>query len=130
MHFSQLRRMLTFDADPIKVVMESKFSSLIFYTNLSFISHIKYLQTRCLKALDILRVLSSSEWGADREVLLTVYRTLVRSRLDYGSIIKCGSARNSYIGLARSSRAAFRTSLVQSIYVKVNKSSLNNMRIN
>ena len=73
MHFCQLRRVhaepeLTLDGDPIKVVEETKFLGLIFDTKLSFMPHIKYLKRGCLKALDILMVLSSSEWGADRDV--------------------------------------------------------------
>ena len=68
MHFCLLRSVhaepeLTLDGDPINVVEETKFLGLIFYTKLSFIPHIKYLKTLCLKALDILRVLSNSDWG-------------------------------------------------------------------
>ena len=36
------------------------------------------------------------EWGGDQEVLLTLYRSLVRSKLDYGSIMY-GAARKSYL---------------------------------
>ena len=49
----------------------------------------------CLKALDVLKVLAATEWGADSTVLLQLYRALVRSKLDYGSIVYV-SARNSY----------------------------------
>ncbi|PVD33107.1 hypothetical protein C0Q70_08556 [Pomacea canaliculata] len=35
-------------------------------------------------------------WGADRTVLLRLYRALIRSKLDYGSIIY-GSAREAYL---------------------------------
>ena len=35
------------------------------------------------------------EGDADRKVLLNLYRTIIRSKLDYGSIIY-GSARKSY----------------------------------
>ena len=59
--------MLTLDGDRINVHEVTKLFSLIFDAKLYFMSHIKYLKTRCLRALDILRVLSSSEWRADRE---------------------------------------------------------------
>ena len=70
MHFCQLHRMhaepeLTLDGDSIKVIEETTYLGLIFDTKLSFIPHIMYLKRRYLKALDILRVLSSSQWGAD-----------------------------------------------------------------
>ena len=48
------------------------------------------------KALNLLKVLSHTSWGADRTTLFKLYRSLVRSKLDYGCII-CGSARKSYL---------------------------------
>ena len=41
--------------------------------------------------LDLIKVSSNTTWGADRKVLLRLYRALIRSKLDYGS------ARPSYI---------------------------------
>ena len=140
MHFCLLQSVhaepeLTLDGDHINVVEETKFLGLIFYAKLSFMPHIKYLKTRCLKALDILSVLSSSDWGADRDVLLSAYRTLVRSQFDYGSKVY-GSARSSCIGLLnavyheglRLALSAFRTSPIQSLYIEANGPSPNNRR--
>ena len=98
---------------------------------MSFIPHIKYLKARCLKALNLLKVVSRFDWGADGIVLLRLYRALVRSKLDYGSIVY-GSARKSYIGMLdtvhhqgiRLSLGAFRTSPVESLYVEANEESL------
>ena len=80
----------------IRVVKETRFLGLIFYQKLSFIPHLKALKTKCLKALDIIKVVSNQEWGADKSVLLKLYRSLVRSKLDYGCIVY-GSARPSYL---------------------------------
>ena len=55
---------------PIKVVKEAKFLGLIFDNKLTFKNHIQYLKTSCQKALDILRVVGHTGWGADRVVLL------------------------------------------------------------
>jgi ribonuclease HI len=115
----------------IEVVPEFKFLGLIFDSKLSFKPHINYLLTKCNKALNLLRVVSSLDWGADRIVLLRLYRSLVRSKLDYGCFVY-GSARHSYIkkldtihhqGL-RLALGAFRTSPVQSLYVEANESPL------
>ena len=115
----------------IPVVKEAKFLGLIFDHKLSFIPHIKALKAKCLKALDILKVLSHSDWGGDRTAPLNHYRTLIRSKLDYGSIIY-GSARKSYLksldiihhqGL-RLALGAFRTSPVESLYAEANEPSL------
>ena len=42
---------------PIPVVEESKFLGILFDRKLSFIPHIKYLKAKCLKALNLLKVL-------------------------------------------------------------------------
>ena len=72
------------------------------------------------------------DWGADRKVLLRLYRTLVRSKLDYGCIAN-GSARQSYLRMLdsihnqglRLALGAFRTSPVNSLYAEANELSLN-----
>ena len=136
MHFCQLRKLhldpsLFLGGEPIPVVKEHKFLGLIFDNKLNFIPHIKYLKAKCKKALNILKVVSHYDWGADRKVLLRLYRALVRSKLDYGSIVY-GSSRASYIkcldpihnhGL-RLCLGAFRTSPMESLYVEANEESL------
>ena len=137
MHFCQSRKLhldpeLTLDDVQIEVVPEFKFLGLLFDSKLSFIPHINYLSNTCQKALNLLRVVSSMDWGADRKVLLRLYRSLVRSKLDYGCIVY-GSARQSYLrkldsihnqGL-RLALGAFRTSPVNSLYAEANEPSLN-----
>ena len=137
MHSCQSRKMhldpeLTLDDVQIEVVPEFNFLGLLFDSKLSFIPHINYLSNKCHKALNLLRVISSMDWGADRKVLLRLYRSLVRSKLDYGYIVY-GSARQSYLrkldsihnqGL-RLALGAFRTSPINSLYGKTNEPSLN-----
>ena len=116
---------------PIPVVEEAKFLGLLFDKKLSFIPHIKALKANCLKALGVLKVLSNTNWGGDRSVLLYLYKSLVRSKLDYGSVVY-GSARKSYLkcpdtihhqGL-RLALGAFRTSPVECLYAESNVPSL------
>ena len=67
---------------PVPVVEETKFLGVVFDRKLSFISHIKHLKDKCTKvskALNLLRVLAHTSWGADQETLLHLYRSLVRS---------------------------------------------------
>ena len=115
----------------IPVVEEAKFLGLLFDKKLTFIPHIKALKAKCLKALDVLKVLSNTNWGGDRSVLLNLYRSLIRSKLDYGSVVY-GSARKSYLkcldtihhpGL-RLALGAFRTSPVESLYAESNEPAL------
>ena len=65
-HFCQLRKQ---HDDP---VLEYKYLGLIFDKKLSFIPHIKYLKAKCLKSLNILKVLSRTTWGAARTTLTII----------------------------------------------------------
>ena len=84
MHFCQSRKLhfdpeLTLDGVQIEVVPEFIFFffCLLFDSNMLFIQHIDYLSKKCQKALTLLCVVSSMDWGADRKVLLKLYRSLV-----------------------------------------------------
>ena len=135
-HFCQLRKVhddpeLYLYGSLIPVVEEFKFLGIIFDRKLSFMPHIKYLKAKCLKALNLLKVLSHTKWGADRTVLLQLYRSLIRLKLDYGSIVY-GSARKSFLRMLdtvhhqglRLALGAFRTSPVESLYVEAKEPSL------
>ena len=106
------------------VVEETKLLGVIFDRELSFIPHLKYVKKKALKALNILKVIGNTEWGADQKVMLRLYRSLIRSKLDYGCIVY-GSARKSYLQMLdpihnqglRLCIGAFRTSPVESLYV-------------
>lgn len=119
---------LTLNGHTIPVVEKTKFLGLFFDRKLSFKPHIDYLRVKCDKALNLLKVVSKLNWGADRKVLLRLFRSLVRSRLDYGAAVY-GSARPSYLkklepvqnqGL-RLCLGAFRTSPVSSLHVEANE---------
>ena len=136
MHFCQLRGLhndpvLKLDGVEIPVVDQYKFLGIIFDRKLSFIPHINYLKVKCQKALQLLRVVAHTDWGADKLTWLKLYRSLVRSKLDYGCFIY-GSARKSYLrcldsihhlGL-RLALCALRTSPVESLYVEANEAPL------
>ena len=61
----------------IPVVEKAKVLGLLFDKKLSFIPHIKALKAKCLKALDLVKVLSNTSRGGDRCVFLNLYRSLV-----------------------------------------------------
>ena len=81
-------------------------------------------------------VVGHTDWGTDRIVLLRLYRSLVRSKLDYGCIVY-GSARRSILkqldpthhqGL-RIALGAFRTSPAQSLHTEAHEPSLTTRRL-
>ena len=122
---------LFLDQCPIPVVEETKFLGVIFDRRLSFVPHLKYVKKKALKALNILKIVGNTEWGADRKVMLRFYRSLIRSKLDYGCIVY-GSARKSYLQMLdpihnqglRLCLGAFRTSPVESLYVDAHEPCL------
>ena len=89
------------------------------------------MKAKYLKALNLLKVLSHTSWGADRTTLLHLYRSLIRSKLDYGSIVY-GSARKSYLQMLdtvhnqglRLALGAFRTSPISSLNVEADEPAL------
>ena len=63
---------------------ETRFLGLLFDKKLTWVPHLRDLKIRCSKALNVLRVLSPTSWGADRKHLLILYKTLVASKMAYG----------------------------------------------
>ncbi|GBM44391.1 putative RNA-directed DNA polymerase from transposon X-element [Araneus ventricosus] len=136
MHFCR-RRGLHPDPDfqlngsPIPIVQETKFLGIVFDTKLTFRSHIKHLKTKCIRTLNIMKVLSSSFWGADKVSLMRIYRSLVRSNLDYGVPVY-GSAAKSTLKMLDSvhhqglhiATGAFRTTPIPSLHVISGEPSL------
>ena len=126
---------LKLDNDPIQFVTEANFPGLIWDTKFTFEPHIKYLKARCQKSLNIPKVLSRTEWGADWTTLLKVYRSLLRSQLDYGWIVYGSAFKTALAKLdpvqnqgLRLSLGAFRSSPVESMYVEAREPPLETRR--
>ena len=88
-HFCRIRGVhpdpdLYIKGQRIPCVEETHFLGLILDSKLSWVPHLKMLKIRCLKALDILKSLSHTSWGADRQTLMKLYKTLVLSKILYG----------------------------------------------
>ena len=113
---------LKLNSNPIKVSAKAKFLGLIWDRGLTFKDHIQYLRGKCLKALGMLRVLSHTDWGADTHTLLQLYKSFVRSKMDYGSIVYSSASYNVLKRLysvnneaLRICTGAFRTSPISSL---------------
>lgn len=140
-HFCKLRSAhpepeLHLQGDPIKVEKETKFLGLTLDSKLSFIPHIRNIKKECMKRLTIIKVLTRTKWGAEFHPLIQLYRTIVRTKLDYGSIIY-GAARKSYLNSLntvhhqgiRLALGAYRTSPIQSLYVEAREPCLEHRRL-
>lgn len=134
-HFTTKRHtpepILFINNSPIPVANEAKFLGITFDRKLTFRSHISQLKTKCLKASNIIKVISHYDWGGDQDSLLSIYRALIRSRIDYGSIVY-GSARPYLIKqldtianqALRLCLGAFRTSPVSSLQIEAHEPPL------
>jgi len=74
MHFCRLSSAhpnpkLTLNSTLIPVVEQTIFLGVIFDNKLAFLPHIRYLKEKCVKALNLLRVVAHTSWGADQHTL-------------------------------------------------------------
>ena len=71
MHFCQFRRhddpKLTLDGTFIPFVEETMFLGIFFDRKLNFIPQIKNLKAKCLKALNLFKVIAHTDWGVDKQ---------------------------------------------------------------
>ncbi|XP_030765006.1 uncharacterized protein LOC115889195 [Sitophilus oryzae] len=140
MHFCRLRRphydpLLYLEETPIRCPRTIKFLGIIFDSTHTWKQHILSLKQKCMKSLDILKVLSHTKWGAEPKMLLTLYQSLILSRIDYGCVVY-GSACKSSLNILNSIHnaalryclGAFPTSPVEGLYCEANIPSLEDRR--
>ena len=80
----------------IKFEKTAKFLGVIFDRKLTWKAHISYIIEKCKKRLNLMRMVSGQFWGATKTLLL-IYKSLIRSVLDYGSVAydsACSSLKN------------------------------------
>jgi ribonuclease HI/exonuclease III len=75
---------LTINGTDIKLEKQAKFLGIIFDSRLTWKPHIDHIIDKSKKAINLLRSLCGEKWGASKQSLLAIYRTLIRSRIDYG----------------------------------------------
>ena len=67
---------------PLKSVF--KYLGVMVETTGSYQSHVQYVRNRCLKRMNLLRLLRGTTWGVGIAPMLTLYRCLIRPILEYG----------------------------------------------
>lgn len=71
------------------------FLGIRFDKHLAFKNQLDYLKQACMKRVNVLKVLSNKSWGLSVKTLNQVYNSLIRSLLEYSSIIyPCFSITN------------------------------------
>ena len=84
-HFCRLRKLhrepsLFIKGTPIQNVERIRLLGLTFDKKLTWKPHIEDLTTRCKQTLNILKCISNIKWGADKEILLRLYKSLILSK--------------------------------------------------
>ena len=92
--------------------------------------HTSMLKVQCLKALNLLRTVSSESWGADRCTFMKPYRS-IRPKLDYGALVYCSASDSLLKSLdvipneaMRISTGAFKSTPITSLNMLTNEPSL------
>lgn len=95
---------------------------LTFDSKLTWRPHLKKLKTECQSRLRTIKILGNSTWGSDTKSLITIYKALILSLIDYGDIIFNSAKKKDLNTLdpihnqgIRLAIGAFRTSPVDSI---------------
>ena len=135
-HFCRIRGCvldpdLYLNGQRIPCVQETRFLGLIWDSRLTWKPQLANLKAKCLKALDILKALSHTSWGADRVQLLRLYRSLIFSKLMYGCEVYTSATPNRlnvlnsihHAGI-RISTGAFKSSPIESMLVDAGEISL------
>lgn len=115
----------------LRVVKETKFLGMIFDSKLNWIPHLKMLKLKCLKAMNIMKIIAYHNQGTDTKTLMRIYRALIRSKLDYGCQVY-GTASPTALKMLdsvhhqalRIATGAFKTSPVESLYIEAHEPSL------
>jgi exonuclease III len=71
----------------IPQVEECKFLGIIYDKKLTFKSHFEKIEASCEERLKIIRILVDKFWCLDKKVLLSIYKLLIRSLMEYSSIL-------------------------------------------
>ena len=104
----KIEKDLKINDKPLTVEKTVKFLGLIFDSKLTWNAHINYIEEKCKKKLEYTAYDQRSVMGAGKATLLTVYRALIRSVLDYGSIAYNSTSLTNKLKLDRIQSKALR----------------------
>lgn len=92
-------------------VTKFKYLGLWFDEKCLWRTHVKQIETKCIKVLNLMRSVSGYDWGADKQSLLDIYRALIRSCIDYGCMVYGAAAKSVLEKLDRIQFRALRISI-------------------
>jgi len=82
----QINKILKINDEALTVKSHAKFLGIIFDSKLTWNDHVNYIVDKCKKRINLLRAVAGNKWGANKNTLLRIYRSVIRSVIDYGAI--------------------------------------------
>jgi hypothetical protein len=103
----------------LRNVTEFKNLGIIFDRKLTWRLHAEYIQRRCHARVNFMKSIAGQSWGAHPACLLVLYKSTVRSVIDYGGVCFSGMSDCHMWKLERIQRRAGRIcfGLMKSIYM-------------
>ena len=80
---------------PIPKVSQFKFLGLILDPRLTMTHHVNRIQVLCQRRLNLFKCLTSTPIGADRAILLRLYKSIVLPIIEYGCVMYAGGTESS-----------------------------------
>ena len=106
------------------LVDQVKYLGVILDSKLSLHAHVEYMKSRAQQRISVLKCVAGKSYGADRTVLLRMYKAIIRPILEYASFIIDGPGNKRIESLEtiqnsclRIASGAVRTSPVRSLQV-------------
>ena len=113
--------------ESINVADRVKYLGVWLDAKLNLGAHVEYTKARALKRMSILKCVSGKSYGADRTILLRMYKSLIRPILDYATTILDGPGNRMVESLEcvqntglRIATGTLRTSPVRALQVESN----------
>src|SRR6218665_2713947 len=79
----------------IEMDNSAKFLAVICNRKLSWKTHIAYIIEKCKKRLNLLRAVTGYHWGASKKSLLSIYKVLIRSVIEYGDVAYSSASKSN-----------------------------------
>ena len=78
---------LLLNNQPLEMVNSTKFLGLRLDNRLNFNDQVEYIRTTCQERMNILKIVSHKSWHLDHNTRIQIYKSLVRSLLEYSAFI-------------------------------------------
>lgn len=78
---------ITLDNLVIPYHSKIKILGITFDSKLNWLPHLKNIRDSISQKLNLIKIIAHTTWGGDSSTLLMIYKALIRSKTDYGSIL-------------------------------------------